>query len=220
MIEKENTFCFITNSQKVSVKKDPFIIWQIQSYDKAKELLIKGECKVHSNVSIENLELFLNCLVDKNAKIPSNKLTAEVYSDFNQLTNEFNITKKFITLDQLNPLDKINCSETIVECKTKLKDKTYFENEISKNLDFYLDKYAHELYFLPIESLYNIFYNKDRKLISQEKAYRFITKTLIKDNDDKNEDSLYILLKSIDGDKLFNESPELLIQSIVSLQLI
>ena len=168
-------------------------------------------------MSIENLELFLNCLVDKNAKILSNKLTAEVYSDFNQLTNEFNITKKFITLDQLNPLDKI---KYIVECKIKLKDKTYFENEISKNLDFYLDKYARELNFLPIESLYNIFYNKDRKLISQEKAYRFITKTLIKDNDDKNEDSLYILLKSIDGDKLFNESPELLIQSIVSLQLI
>ena len=79
-------------------------------------------------------------------------------------------------------------------------DKTNIEAKISKQLDFYLDNYSDEMQKIPINSLYNIFYNKERILSHPVKAYDFISNS--------NDPEKYILLESIDGISLYNESPE------------
>lgn len=61
-------------------------------------------------------------------------------------------------------------------------------------------KHKKEMQHIPITSLYNIFYHKDRVLHNHEIAYNFITQ-----NDNQNQ-SLFILLRSLEGQKLTKES--------------
>ena len=59
--------------------------------------------------------------------------------------------------------------------------------------DEFLDKHSNEMSKININSLYNIFNHKERKLTNHDLAYRFIT---------ENNGQFLILLQSIDGSKL------------------
>ena len=75
-----------------------------------------------------------------------------------------------------------------------------FVKNIAEHLDEFLEKYPDEMKRIRINSLTNIFFHKERNLISHDLAYDFITK-----NNDNNNESIFILLKSIDGRKLSYE---------------
>lgn len=78
-----------------------------------------------------------------------------------------------------------------------------YEKYISEHLDTFLQKHNNDMYNLPITSLYNIFYNKFRKLDDHNLGYQFII-------NGENKDVLYILLESLDcskwNEKVFNDS--------------
>ena len=66
------------------------------------------------------------------------------------------------------------------------------------------------MYKLDNCTLYRIFNHEKRILKSQSLAYRFITKTLKQEKDSNNE-NIFLLLESLNGDELYNESPDLFI---------
>lgn len=71
-------------------------------------------------------------------------------------------------------------------------EKSNSEKSIATNLDFFIDKYPDLLGQIPIESLYNIFYHKERNLQDENKAYNFITRY----------SNIYFLLNSLKDSNL------------------
>ena len=83
------------------------------------------------------------------------------------------------------------------------------EKYISEHLDEYLLKYPNQMYTIPITSLCNIFFSKTRKLDDENLAYKFIKKQLKTDDDTNGQNidhSLFVLLKSLDSNKLNEEA--------------
>ena len=99
-------------------------------------------------------------------------------------------------MDKDEPQNELNLLKSLN--KDEPHDKSSLEANIAKNLDEILINSGDELMSLPIDSLYNIFFHQERKLIDHNRAYR-----IIKDNSKKQKKSdLFILLPSIDGAKL------------------
>lgn len=170
----------------------------------ADELLIKEKYIVISRVSSKTFNDFLKFWQNKEM-IP--EIDASNFAEYQQLNQEFGMLTEILSSKQDDPSFNISCLITNSQC-----DKHSIETSISRNLDQYLDeKYADQMYQIPIQSLYNIFYNKERILHNYSNAYRFITKTLLSNNNENNQASdLFLLAYSIDGNKLFDESPEYL----------
>ena len=81
-------------------------------------------------------------------------------------------------------------------CSNANDDKSQSEKFIAMHLDDYIDMYEQELLKIPSNSLFNIFFHKERILNDHQKAYDFIIK------ESYSNISLYILLPSLDGEKL------------------
>lgn len=168
-------------------------------------LLIKSKYIVNSNISSETFHNFVKFWQNQE-NIP--EINASNFVEYQQLSQEFGMLNDIISSKQKDPLFNISCLSNNSKC-----DKSVIETSISRNLDQYLDeKYVDQMYQIPIQSLYNIFYNKERVLHNYSNACRFITKTLSSNNNDKDNQisNLLILSYSIDGNILFDESPELL----------
>ena len=81
-------------------------------------------------------------------------------------------------------------------CSNDNNDKSQNEKYIAMHLDECIEKYEQELLKIPLNSLVNIFFHKERILNDHQKAYDFIIKESFSNI------NLNILLQSIDGEKL------------------
>lgn len=186
------TCSFILKDEEVnlSISLDQMLMFpkKIQEY-----LFATGEYTLDLNVDKVNLESFIYYMFNKNQK-PN--ITFQNAYDFKLLAKEFQIELDFFS-DPQNE-DIINLSYLI---KTKnSKERSEIEENISQNLDYYLDKYQDYMYTIPINSLYNIFNNEKRKLTNEEKAYQFIIKG--------NDISFFILLETLNSENLSEYSKE------------
>lgn len=139
---------------------------------------------IKSKVCLENFQNFMNNYKD-NTKPEIN--LSNMY-EYYLLSKEFEIMKDNFENTQILHLSLL---------KYKFIDqipseKSNSEKSISTNLDFFIDKYPDLLGQIPIESLYNIFYHKERNLQDENKAYNFITRS----------SNIYFLLNSLKDSNL------------------
>lgn len=152
-------------------------------------LFQKEKYIVESDVKTQIFNNFIDNFIDSSTNL---NVDAENIYQYRLLSDEFNFLKDELTNSEYENAFKISILLNIQ--KAKNFDRTAIENYISQNLDFYLQNYANYMPEIPITSLYNIFYNKNRVLNDHEKAYQFIVS-----NNDQN---LFILIKSLDSTKL------------------
>lgn len=152
---------------------------------------------VNSSVSEDNFMLFIDYLVHGKKPI----ITISNYFDFFQLGQEFELTKlNEIIQSTKNSWDKCELNLYLLN-DPKIKDKRMIEQTVSQNLDEYVNNYGSQLMTVNFRSLLNIFNDPNKKLTEHNKAY-----TLIKQcYEDTMNESIFILLSKIDGNKL-NES--------------
>lgn len=181
---------FILNNQifKVSLNLDKLTTI---SRDIGNQLLANNKYIIKSHVSNENFQKFLDFIV--NGQPPS--FNSDNIYQFHNLSQEFDIMKDLFEQPDLEKLLKISILKNYYQ---NCNDKSYSEEYIAMNLDFYLQKFSKEMYEIPITSLYNIFYHRKRILNDQEKAYQFITSS----DNEKSRNNLNILLESLEASKL------------------
>lgn len=198
MAESRNNYDLILKNKKFHVPKIQETIISV-SKKVADELLNYNQYYVISNVSENIFQNFIEFWKDKQ-KIPIIDHTNFV--EYQKLNQEFGMLTEIIISKTDDPLFNILCLSNDVNC-----DKNSIERSIASNLDQYLEKYAKEMYQIPINSLYNIFKHQERILHNYSKACHFITQTLIPlDSDNIN---LFILAECLDGREIYKQSPEL-----------
>lgn len=161
--------------------------------------------QIKSNVKDENIPLFIKYFLTKSEE-PAIK-DDNLY-DFYTLSKEFEMDEITTEIDEKwGEILRI----VILKTATTATNSDISESEkfISEHLDEYLLKYPNQMYAIPITSLCNIFFNKARKLDDENLGYRFITKQLKSDDDTNGQNidhSLFVLLKSLDSNKLNGEA--------------
>lgn len=148
--------------------------------------------QVESNVNDDIFQSFIDYMInDETPDININNI-----NDFTQLSQEFGLLEEELKtkiaqlgeyLVNLNGLHNKNGS-----------DVSFYEEQIAIKLDDYLLKYGQKLMDSPIQSLFNIFNHKKRKMTENDLAYELIIDCFERNN---NPD-IFILLESIDGSKL------------------
>ena len=147
---------------------------------------------VQSNVSEEVFQSFVDYWI--NNTLPD--IRKDNISEYLQISQEFNLLKELIDskmelwgeyLIHLNGLNERNN-----------KELSLHEEQITKNLDYYLENYGEQVMNKPIQSLFNIFNHKQRNLTKFNIAYELIKIQSRKSNNSE----VFILLPSLDGTKL------------------
>ncbi|KAK8857671.1 hypothetical protein M9Y10_016078 [Tritrichomonas musculus] len=156
---------------------------------------------IKSNATNEVFETFLNYMITKES-MPD--INSDNYDQYQQLSIEFDILKDHLSKPEFKEIRIISNLKVAISMGNI--NKSIFEDDISANLDLYLDKYTNEMKNIPLSSLYNIFYNKKRILNDHEKAYQFIISNCANDNDQIKANSFFILLGSLEGSKLTKNS--------------
>lgn len=150
---------------------------------------------VNSDVSDVVFQSLINYM--NNGTLP--QITKENYLEYLMINEEFQILTEFIKKSEEEFGTDFKCIVQLNDIKIN-QDNSFLENQISKNLDLYLKQQFNQMKNLPFNCLCNIFNNPERKLEDQELAYQFIKD---KSKDDPN---LFVLLKSLEGDKLSRDS--------------
>ena len=159
---------------------------------------------IKSKVSRANFDIFLDFL---NEKIGYPSIDANNYYDYYQLSKEFNdILENYLSKPEFDEFCKISMLEN---AKTNENiDKQLCILYISENLDYYLQYQPNNLSKIPYQTLYNIFRHEKRILNNQENAYQFIKQILNESNanGDEMKKSICVLIGTLDGNKLNEES--------------
>ena len=163
-------------------------------------IYLNGEYNISSNVQEEIFIDFLNHLLDNdnNLMIDQNNII-----QIHLLNIEFGISSDLQS--QPGYQEAFNTFLLTNIKSEKNQDKTFYENHISKNLDLFIENYKDDMYDIPIQSLYNIFNDKDRVLENHDSAYNFIIEGASETERDYNNQNLFILLETLDGKKLSEE---------------
>ena len=165
-----------------------------QMADNVRDALFSSEkYEVQSDVDIQNFKSFLDYYAEQ---IPLPTINSDNIFDFRQLSKEFNILTDYFSSSEYDSIYKMSVLKNAESSDNK--DRSQCEEFISQNLDFFLSNYSSEMGSLPLNSLYNIFYNKNRKLKSHKEAYLFITKQ-------EHKSDIFVLLNSLDCSELDDE---------------
>ncbi|KAK8870903.1 hypothetical protein M9Y10_008815 [Tritrichomonas musculus] len=159
---------------------------------------------IKSKVSRANFDIFLDFL---NEKIGYPSIDPNNYYDYYQLSKEFNdILENYLSKREFDEFCKISMLEN---AKTNENiDKQLCILYISENLDYYLQYQPNNLSKIPYQTLYNIFRHEKRILNNHENAYQFIKQILNESNanGDEMKKSICVLIGTLDGNKLNEES--------------
>lgn len=151
---------------------------------------------IKSNISKEVMQSIINYLTQN--ELPN--ITAQNKIEYYQLSKEFNIMGNLLYLHQDTVESYLHNIDILKD--QSINDKSQFEEIISNFLDDYLLNCGEELFYTPIQSLYRIFNNENRKLTNQNLCYN-----LIKQHFDKTKDStIFSLLPLLDGENLSEEN--------------
>lgn len=151
--------------------------------------------QVESNVTDDIFQLFINYMI--NDELPDINI-----NDFLQLSQEFGLLEEELKA-KIAQLGEYLVNLNGLQNK-KSSDVSFYEEQIAVKLDDYLLKYGQNLMDSPIQSLFNIFNHKKRKMTKNDLAYELIIDCFERK---KNSDVL-ILLESIDGSKLSKSNLE------------
>ncbi|KAK8838546.1 hypothetical protein M9Y10_033175 [Tritrichomonas musculus] len=195
-----NQFSLIFKNEEYKLPKKKKIICAVAE-KVADQLLENNKYIVSSNVRSEIFQSFIKYWLDEK-EMPDIQLSN--FNEYEALSQEFEMMTDIIDKTKDSPLFKIECL-----INNSCSDKSSIENDISKQLDYYLDNFPEKIYKIPINSLYNIFNNENKVLKSYLKAYLFITKKLIQNDTSDPDINLYTLIQTIDGSQLFDESHEM-----------
>lgn len=155
------------------------------------KLFLDHDYFVHSQVKNEVFQSFLNYW--KEDILP--KIESDNIMEYFQLNLEFGLLDDYFSI-QKNKDPEFNLIFLININQKTNAIKQDAEKEVSTNLDNYLINYADKLALIPIPSLYNIFYHRERNLADHDEAYRFIIK-----NASNHDPNFFCLLPSLDGSK-------------------
>lgn len=161
--------------------------------------------QIKSDVKVENIPLFIKYFLNK---IEEPEIKEDNVYDFYTLSKEFEMKEITTKIDEeWSDILRIGFLKTATTATNS--DISESEKYISEHLDEYLLKYPNQMYTIPITSLCNIFFSKTRKLDDENLAYKFIKKQLKTDDDTNGQNidhSLFVLLKSLDSNKLNEEA--------------
>lgn len=170
----------------------------------AAKLLNKEAYHVESNVSDETFQNFLNFWTKGEEPL----INSDNASDYYLLSEEIGLMKDIVLKHINEDVLHISCLQKL-DAKPKDKekishDKSNNEKYAAKNLDKLIKKYPDHLMKIPINSLYNIFYNPQRVLTNTQKAYEFIDDLIKTATIHNNENKLnyFVLFSSLNGDDL------------------
>lgn len=169
-------------------------------------LINKRSYEVQSTVRCETFQLFLNYWKNEIDLV----INESNIWEFTQLNNEFGLLEEYLSspdIEQLFNISNLLHSDYLPNLKNLEKynyNKSFIEQSISHQLDKYIAESPNELSQIPLTSLYNIFYNKERVLNDHDQAYLFII-----NNQNQN---FFLLIGSLDANKFKNS--ELLKDSI------
>ena len=124
------------------------------------------------------------------------EINIDNYLQFYQLSEEFNIMKDLL----ISSKEKWNEYELNIHALNdpSINDKKYVEQNVAENLDGYIENYSEPLMSLKIQTLYNIFSHKDKKLSKNDRVYELIQQHYLKNQ----ESSIFVLLQFIDMQKI------------------
>lgn len=199
------SYCFEINDDQIPVNMNLGIFKALPEKIQS-EFLSSHTYKLLSNVKKENAEFFISYFICKNQEPVFN---IENITDFYALSKELEINELTTKIDEEYG-DILRTSFLKKATGTQLSDISDSEKYISLHLDAFLLRYTNEMYSIPFSSLYNIFFDKNRKLDNENLGYQFITHKLKtrndNDNDTDNDDSLFILLQSLNSKNLTEEA--------------
>ena len=185
------TLAFNGENHSIPVSTDRFLdLLRAFPMSIAKQILDHQYYNIETSINQETFDSFKKYLIDSSEpEINSNNLY-----EFYLISQEFQILTEYLStkVDE----DSLHLSILISNPNT---NKSKNEEYISKHLSDIIDKHKQELLKIPISSLVNIFYHPERNLSDHQKAYDFII------NNSKN-DSLFVLLQSLEADKLNEKS--------------
>lgn len=189
-----NRFYFIYNGEQIPAN---LRVKQLGSLPEhiGQELDTSSKYEIKSNVKKENLTLFISYFPEE---IPAQFLNRDNIADFYFLSKEFENMKK--TKIDTEYSDMLRISFLTSATAASISDISDSEEYIASHLDAFLTLHKSDMYNIPLTSLYNIFFHKKRRLADENLGYHFIT------DNQTNDSKLFVLLGSLDGTKLNEES--------------
>ncbi|KAK8837876.1 hypothetical protein M9Y10_035816 [Tritrichomonas musculus] len=182
----------LPNKEKVEFLVSTNRIFSItQQSDLFHNIVALHQYQVKSNIDIQILRDFLyHWNNNTQPQVDSNNIL-----QYFQLFNEFGYLENY---EELNIDHVRQCYIEVLQKKNNSSnDVSIIETKISQNLDIYLtEKYSEDFSHIPANSLYNIFYNNERKLEDHDKAYQFIIDAASNINE-----NIFALLGSLDANK-------------------
>lgn len=188
-MSKALTSEFIFNHEKyeINIVTDDFI--HLPSHIIVSLYNLK-QYEVQSNISKEVFQSL--CQYFSNHQLP-NIDESNIYQWF-QLDKEFCIPSINKSIEsKKESLGKHSLNIIFLQSNINA-DNSDIEKEIAMDLDIYVKNYGKELLNLPIQTLYNIFYHKDRKFTKHTLLYELIKNFYQRTNDE----NIFSLLQSID----------------------
>lgn len=144
-------------------------------------------------IQYESREEILNSFLQylKDGTLPSIKL--ENIYEYDQLNHYFQIKEIQRLIDQVK--NAFNDHEKIIELliNPSIKDRSMYENIISQNIDEYLKKVGKELMNLPINILYNIFF-QSQTLSDHNLVYQLIIENI----QQRHDTTIFVLVQFLD----------------------
>lgn len=146
--------------------------------------LVFSSNHTHIVSSIVKEEIFQSLINFITKGIPP-RIKKENFIEYLKINEEFQLLTDFIKKSEEEFGTDFQCLIQLCEISNE-QDNSLSETYIARNLDSYLKNYMDEMMKLPVNNLYNIFNNQQRKLNDHELAYQFIKKV-----SEKNADFLF-----------------------------
>lgn len=158
-----NNFAFtLKNNKKFDLPKKMEILVKLP-LPISNTLINFGKYFVQTEVEDDIFQSFLDYLLNEKEPL----INFDNFYQYFLLCNEFPMISNFVFKKEFDDLIKISYLKNSSSIN---KVKSFSEQYIAKNLDYYLDKYSKEMNSIPITSLYNIFNHKEMKLNNIENA--------------------------------------------------
>lgn len=159
--------CFLDNDE-CDVLCSPNIFDRIANSDVKIQIINTHEYMFESKASQATVEQFFNYL--DTGHLP--EINAQNFFEYQQLSNEFDAMKDYLTSDQFNQFRNITNIFNLLSNPNQNNELA--EKLISQNLDECIANNPIQLKNVKVTSLFNIFNNSDRVLNDHDKAYHFI----------------------------------------------
>lgn len=186
---------FSTGINKIKVPLNRIQLNEFSS-EVADQLYQKNEYEIQTKVEISVFQSFILHYTKQKAITENDLLNIDKIYQYYLLIKELGINTDLLSKPEYENILKLAVIKNVAN--DVLFNKSFLEEYIIENLDFYLDNFPKEMHQVPIQILYNIF-NK-QKQVDHAKLYHFIMT-----QNDSQPENIYPLLSLLDCLKLPKE---------------